>query len=248
MSTEPLNLQPGFYGKIPSHGDFVRHHLPRSFIDPWDTWLQTALHQSKSTLGGSWLDAYLTSPIYRYILTPGICGNHQWMGLIMPSVDSIGRYFPFTVSIPVSSPANSFHAIQQYQDWFTRAEEIIRKSLEDNFDYEQFIKDVDSLSIPAKDQAETDVFELPGTLTGEPLLIQHELSVDEDLTVDYPNLMDEILRETCFAYSIWLTNGSDEVAPNLIVSQGLPLSQYFSCFFTGNWKQRKESLHVHNSS
>ena len=33
----------GFWGKLPARGDFVRAGLPRSFVEPWDAWLQSAL-------------------------------------------------------------------------------------------------------------------------------------------------------------------------------------------------------------
>jgi type VI secretion system protein ImpM len=31
-----MNRATGFYGKVPTHADFIRHNLPRSFIEPWD--------------------------------------------------------------------------------------------------------------------------------------------------------------------------------------------------------------------
>ena len=88
----------GFYGKIPSLGDFVSRRLPRRFITPWETWLQEAMANSRQQLGDSWLDNYLTSPMWRFALTPGICGESGWAGIIMPSVDRVGRYYPFTLA------------------------------------------------------------------------------------------------------------------------------------------------------
>ena len=34
----------GYYGKVPVLGDFVKYNLPRSFIEPWDDWLQQAIN------------------------------------------------------------------------------------------------------------------------------------------------------------------------------------------------------------
>ena len=39
--TRPDDLSIGFFGKLPSHGDFLSRRLPRSFVDPWDSWLQS---------------------------------------------------------------------------------------------------------------------------------------------------------------------------------------------------------------
>ena len=34
-----MGARTGLFGKLPAHGDFVRRHLPRSFVTPWDEWL-----------------------------------------------------------------------------------------------------------------------------------------------------------------------------------------------------------------
>jgi type VI secretion system protein ImpM len=86
----------GFYGKLPARGDFIRAGLPREFIDPWDEWLQAVIAGSRSMMGPAWLPAYLESPIWRFALPPGMCGSLAVIGLMLPSVDKAGRYFPLT--------------------------------------------------------------------------------------------------------------------------------------------------------
>lgn len=56
----------GLFGKIPAHGDFVERNLQRSFSLQWDDWLQRGMASSREQLGSHWLDAYLTSPIWRF--------------------------------------------------------------------------------------------------------------------------------------------------------------------------------------
>jgi len=57
----------GFFGKIPSLGDFVTRDLPREFLDAWDDWLQRSVAESKTALGDAWLNTYLNSPIWRFV-------------------------------------------------------------------------------------------------------------------------------------------------------------------------------------
>ena len=57
---------PGFYGKLPAHGDFVQRNLPLDFVEPWDEWLQQSLSASKEALQDKWLETYLTSPIWHF--------------------------------------------------------------------------------------------------------------------------------------------------------------------------------------
>ncbi len=86
----------GFFGKLPARGDFVRVGLPRDFTDPWDGWLQGVLAGSRSLMGEAWLPAFLEAPVWRFALPAGMCGMHAALGLMLPSVDRAGRYFPLT--------------------------------------------------------------------------------------------------------------------------------------------------------
>ena len=86
----------GFYGKLPARGDFVRAGLPRAFTDPWDDWLGTAIAGSRERMGEGWLPAYLEAPVWRFSLPAGLCGALPVVGLMIPSVDKAGRYFPLT--------------------------------------------------------------------------------------------------------------------------------------------------------
>ena len=88
----------GFYGKIPGRGDFVHAGLPRAFVDPWDAWMQRMILASRAVLGEGWLPAWLEAAVWRFALSPGICGSGSALGLWMPSVDSVGRYFPLTLA------------------------------------------------------------------------------------------------------------------------------------------------------
>jgi type VI secretion system protein ImpM len=88
----------GFYGKIPARGDFVQMGLPRSFVAPWDAWMQRVLTASRAALGESWAAAWREAAVWRFVLSPGICGPGPVLGLFLPSVDRVGRYYPLTLA------------------------------------------------------------------------------------------------------------------------------------------------------
>ena len=88
----------GFYGKIPSEGDFVTRRLPWEFTSAWDEWQQQGMLASRSALGERWLELYLSAPVWRFQLAPGVCGPLGWRGVFFASVDRVGRYFPLTVA------------------------------------------------------------------------------------------------------------------------------------------------------
>ncbi len=88
----------GCCGKIPSRGDFIRLGLPRDFLDVWDGWFGAMLAASRATLGAIWGDAWLEAPVWHFALAPGVCGASAAVGVWMPSVDRVGRYFPLTIA------------------------------------------------------------------------------------------------------------------------------------------------------
>lgn len=88
----------GAFGKIPALGDFFRFGLSGQFLDPWDIWLQETIISAKATLGEAWQDAYMSAPIWRFSLTAGQMGPSAMIGVLMPSVDRVGRQFPLTLS------------------------------------------------------------------------------------------------------------------------------------------------------
>ena len=89
-----------FYGKLPSEGDFVTRRLPWEFTSVWDDWLQQGMQASREALGARWLELYLSAPIWRFQVAPGVCGPMGWRGLFFASVDRVGRYFPLTLAFP----------------------------------------------------------------------------------------------------------------------------------------------------
>jgi type VI secretion system protein ImpM len=97
----------GFCGKLPARGDFVASGLPRRFVEAWHDWMQHVLPASRDALGEDWVAAWLEAAVWRFALAPDICGPDAVLGLWMPSVDRIGRYFPLTLAaaIPGADPA-----------------------------------------------------------------------------------------------------------------------------------------------
>ena len=80
----PANgLALGLYGKLPSHGDFLCRRMPDAFLETWDAWLQECVADSRATLGGRWLDLYLTSPVWRFAFAAGVCGPAAVLGLMV---------------------------------------------------------------------------------------------------------------------------------------------------------------------
>lgn len=228
----------GFYGKLPILGDFVSRRLPRQFVDPWDLWLQNGLAVSREQLGAGWLDIYLTSPIWRFGLSSGLCGSGAWAGILMPSVDRVGRYFPLTIAAPVADPRNLVHLFEIGSAWFDELEKLALAGLEEGFDLNALDRELRNLEPP--------VFTRPRPETVNPEAGgqgRFALRIGMDRVERMPSaliglgglLLDRFLP----AYSVWVTGGSERVGASLLVCEGLPPIEGFASLMTGGWQQQR---------
>src|SRR6185436_4475037 len=83
---------PGLYGKLPARGDFMSRRLDADFIAGWDEWLQRVMRESREALGERWLECFLSAPVWRFVLPAGMYSKPGWVGIMLPSVDRVGRY------------------------------------------------------------------------------------------------------------------------------------------------------------
>jgi type VI secretion system protein ImpM len=123
VTEEPHTAVPGWYGKIPSLGDFASRRLPVDFVKVWDTWLQEVIAASRDALAERWFDCYLTMPIWRFVLLPGLVTESGWAGVLMPSVDRVGRHFPLTVAVELASHTGAARALFEGAEWFAGLED-----------------------------------------------------------------------------------------------------------------------------
>ncbi|HFE39367.1 MAG TPA: type VI secretion system-associated protein TagF, partial [Gammaproteobacteria bacterium] len=112
----------GYYGKLPLRGDFIHRNLDDGFVKMWDNWLQIVINNSREILGDQWLDAYLVSPIWRFYLP--LRDSKAYCGIMLPSVDKVGRYFPLAIAKTVVDSIYSPDFIRHQQSWFDNAERL----------------------------------------------------------------------------------------------------------------------------
>ncbi len=228
----------GYYGKVSTHGDFVSRGLPASFTDPWDAWLQEAVMSSRQQLQDDWLNCYLTGPIYRFVLAPGICGENGWMGVLMPSVDRVGRYYPMTIATMNRYDINPFAVLQREESWFAGVEALALSSLLDDFSLEQFNQQLNKLKTDAvinKCQPQATDAEINKQTIHNAW--QRPIQAQQTINDILPCFLDNLLKEYCFAYSVWWTQGSEQVEPSLLICEGMPSFDGIAAMFDGNWQK-----------
>ncbi|MEI8574508.1 type VI secretion system-associated protein TagF [Methylomonas sp. LW13] len=237
-------LSVGFFGKVPGLGDFVSRRLPRHFIEPWDQWLQASMRSSQETLGESWLSLFLVSPLWRFALRPGVCGGSAWAGVMMPSVDRVGRYYPLTLAQAVSAES-LLSLFSPESAWFAQLEDAALSVLNDSCDLDQFDKGL--MEIGSADSLTPQYFQADSSggfgVSNGKLAFRFDLEGQDQTDVVFPHLSQRLLDRFMPGYSIWASEGGQSNRPNLLICEGLPPIDAYASFLQG-MPQAGRSWHV----
>lgn len=138
----------GAFGKIPALGDFMRMNIAHGFVQVWDDWLQAAITELRAAIGEGWDDAYLTAPIWRFTLPEGLAGPTGMIGILMASVDRVGRQFPLTLAAPtqIENTAQTHFANTRV---FEGLEQIALSMLDDGSDREMLSAALEQMGVAA---------------------------------------------------------------------------------------------------
>ena len=130
---------PGWFGKLPGMGDFAHRRLPEVFLSHWDPWLQNGLMGLRQR-HADWTEHYLESPLWSFALGEQVLGPARWIGVLMPSVDGVGRYFPFTLASEVIVAQDELRgdALAQARRWWALGARAALDGLEKDLDPPRF--------------------------------------------------------------------------------------------------------------
>ncbi len=241
MSAQP---QVGFYGKLPSHGDFLRRRVSDPFVATWDAWLQECLTESRIALGDAWLNVYLTSPAWRFVCAPGALGPSPVAGLMVPSVDRVGRYFPLTIVAELPQNVSPVSLSTVGQTFFDNGQRLLLATLEAaQIDFDAFDRSVDQLgldlqTLAAQPSFALDMAALAGLNAGRGTDWRIPLAVSPDLTTAFEQILSQHLTSLFDPLSLWWTDGSSFVEPSCLITKGLPRPESFAAMLDGSWSDR----------
>jgi type VI secretion system protein ImpM len=234
-------LEVGFYGKLPSHGDFVRRRISDTFVRVWDAWLQRCMTASRSTLGDRWLDTYLTSPAWRFVCASGMFGPSPVAGVMVPSVDRVGRYFHLTVAAGLPPDVNVLTAVTGLEPFFDKAQRLVIETLAtEQVDFAVFDEQVSELSADlavACAPAQILVDATAETIVSETSELPWQIPIGS--TAEMGHVFEQLLsHRLCQLYEplvIWWTDGSGAVEPTCLIGKGLPDPIAFAGLLDGAW-------------
>jgi type VI secretion system protein ImpM len=237
-------MQAGFYGKLPSHGDFLRRRVSDTFVDTWDAWLRECLAASQAALGPRWLDLYLTGPAWRFACAAGACGAVPVIGVVAPSVDQVGRYFPLTIVAELPADTALVTAASGAERFFENAEQLVIETLAtERVDFERFDRGVvaleqelGTLAVPAPLALDPDTTAI---LTDSPRPWHLPLGASSDVRLAFEQLVSLHLEAKYRPLVLCWTEGSAVVEPSCLILKGLPDPAHYPALLEGAWSRHR---------
>ncbi|WP_052162392.1 type VI secretion system-associated protein TagF [Aquabacterium sp. NJ1] len=220
----------GWFGKIASLGDFSARRLPPEFVQRCDDWLSRGVQTSRAQLGERWLNTYLTAPIWRFAWSPGIAGPHWWMGVMMPSVDSVGRYFPLVVAQASAYAPDSGQDHTALQRWMDHVAQAAMSTLHAGAQVDAF---------------EARLMDAPTWQAAPPVgapNLQRLVGRDRYQGAPHPSLSHWLegvagmsLHQQVQGQSLWWLPDSGHGSGSLSLGPGLPGQDHFVELLQGSW-------------
>ncbi|NVM90054.1 type VI secretion system protein ImpM [Variovorax sp. SG517] len=130
---------PGWFGKLPGMGDFAHRRLPETFRAVWDQWLQRGMSRLRDR--SDWTERYLEAPVWCFALGRQVAGERAWIGVLMPSVDGVGRYFPFALAMELGADSPGTlrgEALAAALRWWAHATQAALEGLDGDLDALRF--------------------------------------------------------------------------------------------------------------
>lgn len=225
----------GYFGKLPILGDFIQQLLPQDFSNRWHEWLQGSMAAARESLGESFLTYYLNCPAWKFLMAPGVCGKQAVVGLTIPSVDRVGRYFNFTVATVLPELSNPCTYVSQNREGMAQLEELTLDILEHDY---------------PKNEIDIKLRELSLSFRGTSDIRQHVESgvdfirVSQDQAMPFADqsgeLVTYLVSQRLQDFSMWWYGQIGQTQSQLLVCQGMPSAEHYIGLLTLDDPPRQE--------
>jgi type VI secretion system protein ImpM len=212
----------GYFGKLPTRGDFIHQILPQDFTNGFHEWLQFSMSRARDALGDEFLTYYLNCPSWKFIMSPGVCGVQSVAGVTIPSVDKVGRYFNFTLATVLPAESNPISYVISNRAGFKSMELLALDFLESDYSNHEVEMKVREASLQFNPREEfVDTIE-----TNSDFL---RVSIDRPLPFadQASSLLSHLVNEKLSEFSVWWYGQEGQTMSNMVVCQGMPTEEVY---------------------
>ncbi len=219
---------PGFFGKIPTRGDFVSRRVDGPARAALDAWLSAAVVASRRALGGDWLQCYGAAPVWRFALAAGAAGPEPLAGVLLASQDGAGRRFPLVIAARLPPGASPHALCRRAAAWFDAAEAAATAARSRALDLDAVDACVAALGFP------------PAVAFGGADARRHPFEGEAARASALADALEAALEAARPApegppTTLWWTRGGGAMPASLLLHAGLPAPDRFAAMLDGRW-------------
>jgi type VI secretion system protein ImpM len=222
MSVEGAQNQFGYFGKLPTLGDFVHQLLPQDFANGWHEWLQQSMAAAREALGDDYLTYYLNCPVWKFLVSPGVCGVQAVAGLTIPSVDKVGRYFNFTLATVLPMGTDPCTYALRNQEGLQELENLALDILAEDYAKEEIELKVRDVSFR---------FNTPSATHHDIETGPEFVRASQDGAFPFADqagvLLTHLITQNLGNYSIWWYGQAGQTRSQIVVCNGLPSHEIY---------------------
>ncbi|QHM73894.1 type VI secretion system-associated protein TagF [Mixta intestinalis] len=156
----------GWYGKLPSAGDFLQRRFPEALSRQWTHWFQVGLMnwQKNEEQRSDEAQRFAKAPVWNFVVPPMLGSQLVQMGCLLPARDSVGRQYP-VCALHSFTPAEWTNGrLTQAGDWYQQLGRTLLLAVQDGYSAAEL--DGALLAIPAPPepavQQRSDILEVIG--------------------------------------------------------------------------------------
>lgn len=138
----------GFFGKLPTHGDFVSSALGLRLQGELDQWIRGGLVALETALDAEWRRLFHATAAWRFVVGNGIWAPGAVAGVLLPSKDRVGRSFPLVIAAQLQKFSGQLRDLCEDDSWFISVEALAETSEKPDFEMKRFIEGIKRLRPP----------------------------------------------------------------------------------------------------
>jgi type VI secretion system protein ImpM len=220
----------GWFGKVSCLGDFASRRLAPDWVSACDAWLAQSMALSQRELGSQWMQVYLQAPLWRFAWAPGVADSRWWFGVLMPSCDSVGRYFPLmVVQARDRAPADRI-GLDHLELWWSHLAQAALATLGEGRALEAFEEDL--LDAPPWPGAGPALFGEPG---GDAARRRHPLAAGAGLGQVMHGIAQRQVQDALQGCTLWWPMHEGGGPGSFSIARGLPDPARYADLLRGAW-------------
>jgi type VI secretion system ImpM family protein len=120
-----------YFGKIPTHGDFIRHQAGGAGVRALDEWFQRGVFSARQRYGQAFDEAYDAAGTFGFYFQ---AKTEALVGVMGAGRDSVGRRYPFAVlheGVDQIATSQEFaHVPVRQSGWMDQANRLVEEALD----------------------------------------------------------------------------------------------------------------------